>query len=63
MLAWLRGCYDGNYAYWLPETARGDLWGCVGVWYAGVWKTPAANFYIGTIQRQYADKAWLRPGF
>lgn len=63
VLAWLRGCYDGDYNHWLPAEARGDLWGCIGTWYAGEWKVAGARFYISIIQRQLADRQWLRSNF
>lgn len=63
MLAWLRGCYDGNYAHWLPAEARGDIWGCIGTWYAGEWKTAGARSYIALLQGHFGQKRWLRPDF
>jgi len=62
-LAWLRGCFEGDYGYWLPAAARGDQWGCVGTWYAGVWDDAGATVYRTLIRRHHGEKAWLRPGF
>lgn len=63
LAAQLRGCLNG-WAYWLRESghyAAGDLWGCVGAWYAGDWHGGTANGYIHRVRRTLADKPWLRP--
>jgi hypothetical protein len=59
----LRGCYEG-WQYWLDKTGTknyvsGDIWGCVGAWYAGAWHTPAANGYISRVRKALKDHVWL----
>jgi hypothetical protein len=65
--AYLRGCLEG-WVSWLDNTGAGDyrpgdLLGCVGAWYAGAWRTDAANTYIGKVESALADKPWLKPSF
>jgi hypothetical protein len=63
-----RSCYDG-YEVWLNNEPRGqqyhagDLWGCVGRWYAGSWHTPAANQYIGVVKEYLREQVWEQPDF
>ena len=42
-LAEMRGCYDGRSTY-LGNT-RGDLWGCLGVWFSGAWHSSGGDDY------------------
>jgi hypothetical protein len=63
----LRGCYEG-WEWWLGGTgtggyAAGDLWGCVGAWYAGEWHSPAANGYIGRVKDGMRFWPWLDPSW
>ena len=66
--AQLRYCLDGHVT-WLNTVERGrdygpgDLWGCVGEWYAGRWYTPAANGYIDEVKNTLAAQRWTQPGF
>jgi hypothetical protein len=53
-----RGCYDG--LSFVGEKAKGDLFGCMGVWYAGEWRNPAAEDYIARVRKNLNDKAWLK---
>jgi hypothetical protein len=39
--------------------AAGDLWGCVGTWYSGLWHDPAADTYMNEVKAHYSAKAWL----
>jgi hypothetical protein len=58
----LRGCYNG-WQYWLKGSgryAKGDLWGCVGAWYAGEWHTADANGYISRVQTELTQLTWLQ---
>jgi hypothetical protein len=63
-----RSCYDG-YEVWLNNEPRGqqyhagDLWGCVGRWYAGSWHTPAADQYIAVVQQYLRERIWEQPDF
>jgi hypothetical protein len=63
----LRGCYEG-WQMWLAQTgtrryAAGDMWGCVGAWYAGEWHSAIADDYISMVQRAATDLPWLAPGW
>jgi hypothetical protein len=66
--AYIRGCYEG-WAYWLrkrtgPGTyAAGQLWGCVGAWYSGAWRNPAANTYIAHVKTEEQHHTWLTASF
>ena len=59
----LRSYFDGNEK-WLNEEERGerytggDLWGSVGAWYAGRWRTDAAMGYIRSVQRVLKNEPW-----
>ncbi|MGH3117698.1 MAG: hypothetical protein ACRDQ2_11445 [Gaiellales bacterium] len=59
----LRGYYDGRET-WLNNLERGerygagDLWGSVGSWYAGRWRTPGALDYIRRVQGALRDEPW-----
>jgi hypothetical protein len=58
----VRGCYNG-WQYWLKDSgkyAAGDLWGCVGAWYAGDWHSSAANGYISRVRKELANVTWLQ---
>lgn len=68
-LAWRRACYEG-YFTWIPSSAKGDEWGCIGLWYSGKWydgdaNTPysGANWYIAKVKQYLADKPWFKTGF
>jgi autotransporter family porin len=56
-----RVCYEGHTT-WLHEFTggyrAGDEWGCVGLWYAGRWRTAAAEDYIAKIRRHLAERVW-----
>ncbi len=59
----LRAYYDGRQK-WLNDVERGeryragDIWGSVGSWYAGRWRTDAALEYIRRVQRTLRDEPW-----
>ena len=59
----LRAYFDGRQT-WLNDVERGeryhagDLWGSVGSWYAGRWRTAAALDYIRLVQRTLRDEPW-----
>jgi hypothetical protein len=61
-LAWRRACFEG-YFNWVPASAKGDEWGCVGLWFSGSWNSSGAQNYIGLIKKHLADKPWLSPNF
>jgi hypothetical protein len=58
----LRGCYEG-WETWLGDGGSGykagDIWGCVGAWYAGAWRTTDANGYISRVKNEMSTKRWL----
>ena len=64
----LRAYYDGKQK-WLNDVERGerygpgDLWGSVGSWYAGRWRTPEALGYIHRVQSTLRDEPWHERGF
>ena len=63
----LRGCYEG-WERWLATTgtrdyAAGDLWGCVGAWYAGEWHSGDADDYAQGVRRSMASRPWLDPSW
>jgi hypothetical protein len=63
----LRGCYEG-WETWLDNTGTrtyspGQIWGCVGAWYAGAWHTPGANGYISRVSSANQHHPWLAPGW
>ncbi len=57
LLAEMRGCYDGLSTY-LGNT-RGDMWGCLGVWFSGSWHSGSGDNYSQRVQGALADKEWL----
>jgi hypothetical protein len=68
-LAWRRACYEG-YFTWIPASAKGDEWGCIGLWYSGKWYDgdvntaySGANWYIGKVKQYLAEKPWLKSDF
>lgn len=64
--SFLRGCHEG-WINWAVKTgitgdyAPGDIWGCVGLWYAGSWKVPAADEYAGRVRELMNERKWLDP--
>ena len=64
----LRAYYDGRET-WLNDVERGarygpgDVWGSVGVWFAGRWHTPAAEGYIREVRDILARRTWRSKAF
>jgi hypothetical protein len=64
----LRAYYDGRQT-WLNDVERGeryqagDVWGSVGSWFAGRWRTAEALDYIHRVQRTLRDEPWNERGF
>ena len=59
----LRGCYEG-WESWLADVsgyAAGDLWGCIGNWYAGEWHSDSAEEYISHVRQELTNLTWLKP--
>jgi hypothetical protein len=62
----LRGCYEGWVTWLVQIGARyeaGDLRGCVGLWFAGEWHSPAADGYADLVRTEQRAKRWLTPAF
>ncbi|HEY4722583.1 MAG TPA: sigma-70 family RNA polymerase sigma factor, partial [Anaerolineae bacterium] len=63
-----RACYEG-YEGWLNQVDKGaeyrpgDVWGCVGRFYAGRWHTPAAEAYINKVKSYLNSRIWEHPSF
>jgi len=63
-----RACFEG-YEVWLNQVDRGrdyapgDMWGCVGRWYAGRWHTPEAEAYITKVKSYLDSRIWESPDF
>ena len=63
-----RDCFEGRLD-WLNTVERGgtyaagDAWGCTGVWFAGRWKTAAANTYVAEVQVILAERTWETTNF
>jgi hypothetical protein len=60
-LAWRRACYEGLFAAggWLPARSRGDLWGCVGLWFSGRWHA-GSTAYVRAVRRALRERPWAR---
>ena len=62
----LRGCFEG-WERWLGDGGTGyragDIWGCVGEWYAGAWHSSPANDYIAKVRTEFARRIWLHASF
>ncbi len=66
-LAARRSCFEGNET-WLNTVggnpySAGDLWGCVGLWFAGRWHTAEADTYVTAVQDILNQRVWQKPGF
>ena len=63
-----RACYDG-YELWLNtvdrgrQYAAGDLWGCVGRWFAGRWYSSSAQDYTGKVRGYLNQRVWEQATF
>ena len=64
----IRAYYDGRMT-WLNDVERGrdyapgDLWGSVGAWFAGRWRTAPAERYIADVRRIRRERTWRRSFF
>jgi hypothetical protein len=54
----IRGCFEGWDAWLGNGYKSGDMWGCIGRWYAGEWYSAGANNYIATVKNIYDAKPW-----
>ena len=59
----IRAYYDGKMP-WLNDVERGeqykpgDLYGSLGAWFAGRWRTAGANTYIERVKQTLRDRTW-----
>ena len=59
-LAETRGCVDGMM--WFGSQSRGDVWGCVGVWFSGSYRSGYGS-YVSHVKSVVRSKPWRRwPG-
>jgi hypothetical protein len=64
----MRSFYDGNEK-WLNTVERGeryragDLWGGVGVWFSGRWRTEPSLEYIRRVRGFRRERTWRKPFF
>lgn len=61
-LAWRRSCFEGYFSHWVPDEARGDEWGCIGLWYSGDWKEGDES-YVSKVSRYLEDRPWMDEDF
>jgi hypothetical protein len=63
-----RTCFDG-YETWLTTVTHvgtyraGNMWACVGRWFAGRWRTKPAEQYIAFVRKYLREKIWTTPSF
>ncbi len=62
-LASRRSCFEGYFSHWISSAARGDLWGCTGLWYSGRYRDAPALNYISEVQDHLNARTWAQPGF
>jgi hypothetical protein len=56
-LAEFRGCLDG--LQWFGSQSKGDVWGCVGVWFSGSYSPGGGGSrYVSSVKRILAEKPW-----
>jgi hypothetical protein len=64
--SYLRGCLEG-WLDWLGDNGSGyragDIWGCVGSWYSGDWKSAGARDYNGEVRTALDQRVWLTADF
>lgn len=64
-MAFRRACYEGLFWYWFPSDSvqkrmRGDLWGCIGMWFSGRYRDPGSEEYRARVQAVVQEKPWLQ---
>ncbi len=62
-LAGRRACFEGLDTWLGGSYAKGDLWGCVGLWFSGQWYDSGANTYIAAVKDYLSQRVWETPGF
>jgi hypothetical protein len=63
-----RTCFEGQETWLADNPPRsgyraGDMWGCLGRWYAGDWRSDMAEGYIARVQNAYHAREWETPSF
>jgi hypothetical protein len=58
-LAEMRGCLDGMM--WFGTQSRGDLWGCVGIWFSGSFHNGDSQ-YVAKVKSILAAEPWRHWG-
>lgn len=63
-----RTCFEGQEKWLADQPPKsgyqaGDLWGCLGRWYAGNWRSDMALGYIDEVQELYRTRVWEAPSF
>ena len=59
----IRGCYNGWEWQLGREYHAGDLWGCVGAWYSGLWHDSAGDAYAARVREELSNRTWLKEEF
>jgi len=54
-LAETRGCVDGMM--WFGSQSRGDIWGCIGIWFSGEYKSGYGS-YVNSVKSILKAKPW-----
>ena len=67
-LAVWRTCFEGQETWLADNPPRsgyraGDMWGCLGRWYAGDWRSDMALGYIARVQKAYHGRDWKTASF
>jgi hypothetical protein len=62
-LAGRRNCLEGNDTWLGGSYAKGDVWGCVGLWFSGRWHDPPAEQYIAAVKDYLNQRIWTTPDF
>ncbi len=62
-LAARRACFEGLDTWLGGSYAKGDLWGCVGLWFSGQWYDAGANTYIAAVKDYLNQHIWTTTGF
>ena len=45
------------------DYAAGDIWGCVGLWFAGRWYVQSGNEYTDRVRQTLSDRYWENSSF
>jgi autotransporter family porin len=58
-----RECFEGQEAWLADNPPRsgyraGDMWGCLGRWFAGDWRSGEARGYIHRVQANLRSRPW-----